>query len=63
MVISTSIAQKLSCEAEKELTLVVKKLQDKHVVCLGAEFDCFLVILYSSQSLQKFLYREKKISE
>ena len=39
-----NIPRQLSAEAETELTLVEKKLQDAHVVDLYPELDCILVI-------------------
>jgi hypothetical protein len=45
-----SSPMKLSAEAEKELALVERKLQDTHLGCLNSKRTCILVILPSTHS-------------
>jgi hypothetical protein len=42
--------RKLSAEAEEELALVERKLQDTHLDCIDPKMSCILVILPSTHS-------------
>ena len=51
--------RKLSAEAEEELALVERKLQDTHLDCIDPKMSCILVILPSTQSPSGILMQRK----
>ena len=55
--------RKLSAEAERELALEEKRLQDAHVDRLDPEVECILVILPSTHSTGILMQREDNILE
>ena len=51
--------RQITKEAEKELILVEKRLQDGHVDCIYPKLDCILVVLPSTQSPIEFIMQKE----